>query len=93
MDSRFREVAEDGPRPFRSRKMRLHPMMVHELGHMLREKPGDPIALLMVASLFREDMPWLYEIGMEAYRACKGGSPEEAVAARRRFQRGCPDSC
>ena len=87
LDSKFREVAEDGPRGFRYRSRRIHPMMFHELSHMLGEKPGDPIALLVLASMFRDEMPWLYELGVEAYRAAKNGTPDEAVAARRRFQK------
>jgi hypothetical protein len=87
LDSRLREVAEEGPRRFRKRFRRIHPMMVHELSHMLGEKRGDPIALLVLASIFREDMPWMYELGMEAYRLAKSGSPEEATLAKRRFQR------
>jgi len=87
LDSRFREIAEEGPRGLRSRRMRFHPMMVHELGHMLRETPRDPVSLLIVASMFRDEVPWLYELGMEAYRASKAGLPQEASAARRRFQK------
>src|SRR6266571_5453343 len=87
LDSKFREIAEDGPRGFRNRSRRIHPMMFHELSHMIAEKPGDPIALLLLASMFRDEMPWLYELGVEAYRAARNGTPEEALTARRRFQK------
>jgi hypothetical protein len=87
LDSRFREIADEGPRGLRHRWRRIHPMMVHELSHMLGGKRGDPIALLIMASFFRDDMPWMYELGIEAYRMAKDGTPEEAVAARRRFQK------
>lgn len=87
LDSRFREIAEDGPRGLRHRMRRFHPMMVHELTHMLGGKRGDPIALLVMASLFRDDMPWMYELGIEAYRMARDGTPEEALASRRRFQK------
>ncbi len=86
LDSRFREIAEDGPRGFRRRR-RFHPMMIHEISHMLGGKRGDPIALLVMASLFRDDMPWMYELGVEAYRMSKDGTPEEGHHARRRFQK------
>jgi hypothetical protein len=84
LDSKFREVSEEGPRGFR-RSRRFHPMMLHELSHVLGEKPGDPIILLVLASMFREEMPWMYELGMEAYRMVKNGTPSEAVTARKRF--------
>ena len=59
----------------RKRRMRrLHPMMFEELLH--RGEPGDPVAVLMIASLVREDMPWLYELAMEVYRAAKSGDAE-----------------
>jgi hypothetical protein len=86
LDARFRELSEDSPRRGR-RSRRFHPMMLDEFAHMIGEGPGDPAALLMVASLFRDDVPWLYEIGVEAYRAARSGSRDEAARALRRFRR------
>lgn len=40
---------------------------VHEF---IREK-SDPIGLLMLASIFRDNLPWVYESGMIAYRKAK----------------------
>lgn len=85
LDSRFREGSEEGSRGFRFRSRRFHPMMFHEISHMLGEKPGDPIFLLMLSSMFREEMPWLYELGMEAYRLAKEGKLKESILARKRF--------
>lgn len=59
----------------RRRARKLHPMMFEELFHFAGE-PGDPTAILLAASLVREDMPWLYELAMEVYRAAKSGDPE-----------------
>jgi hypothetical protein len=87
LDSRFREIAEDGPRGLRQRWRRFHPMMVHELTHMLGAKRGDPVGLLVLASLFRDEMPWMYELGIEAYRVARTGTQEEAAVARKRFQK------
>lgn len=85
LESKFREMADDGPRALRSRSRRFHPMMIHELTRMVGSKRGDPIGLLIIASMFREEAPWMYELGMEAYRTAKDGTPEDALAARRRF--------
>jgi hypothetical protein len=52
---------------------------------MFSEKRGDPISILMVASIFREDIPWLYEIGVDAYRQASGGNRSAASKAVRRF--------
>lgn len=87
LDSRFREMSDDGPRGLRRRWRHMHPMMVHELSQMLGGRRGDPIALLVMASFFRDDMPWMYELGIEAYRTARDGTPEEALASRRRFQK------
>ncbi len=63
--------------PYRKRKFRrFHPMMFEELTHMYG-KSADPIGLLMIFSFFREEAPWLYELGLEAYRAIKQGGLEE----------------
>jgi TIR domain len=88
LDSRLREVQEanDISRPSRSRR-RFHPFMAREMSHMLAEKPGDPITLLVLASMIREEIPWLYELGIEAYRAAKSGNKQEAHDALRRFRR------
>jgi hypothetical protein len=85
LDSRLREGSELGSA--RRRRMRFHPMMFDEMLHMSGGKPGDPIGLLVMASMFRDDMPWLYELGMEAYRAAKAGLPEDAERARHYFRR------
>lgn len=87
LDSRLRDFSEGAPMSVRHRRMRFHPMMLHKITHIVGGKPGDPIGLLIIASMLREDMPWLYELGMEAYRAAKSSLPEEGERTRRQFQR------
>ena len=81
-------LAAEGESPFRRRRLRrFHPMVIEELMHMSGE-PGDPLAILMAASLVREDAPWLYELALEVYRAAKSGDAaaiEIEVARLRRF--------
>jgi hypothetical protein len=86
LDSRLRET-EGGPFISRRKRMKFHPMMMMDMMHMGRRGPNDPIRLLMLASFFREDMPWLYELAMEVYRVTKAGSPDDVVRARRDFKR------
>ena len=62
-------------------------MMLREMMHMVGRKRKDPIALLMAASMFRESVPWLYELGLEAYRATKNGLSDEAERAMHSFRR------
>ena len=75
LPSRVAERLSEGGDPMRKRRMRrFHPMMFEELMHISGE-PGDPVAVLMMASLVREEAPWLYELAMEVYRAAKSGDP------------------
>jgi hypothetical protein len=46
-------------------------MMIEEIMHF-GMKSGDPsIGFLMMLSFFKDDYPWLYEIGLETYRGFK----------------------
>lgn len=83
LDSRMREVediAAGGSRRTKGlhRFERMHPMMLREISHMMGEKSDDPVGILVFASVFKDDFPWLYEIGAEAYRAVKSGRPDAA---------------
>lgn len=77
-------LAEDGDSFLRGRRRRrFHPMMFEDMLHMSKD-PGDPVTILMVASMMREDAPWLYELAMEVYRAVKS---EDSVAIEREMER------
>jgi hypothetical protein len=60
--------------------------MLEELMHISGE-PGDPVAILMAASIVRDDMPWLYELAMEVYRAVKSGNAESIEREMSRLRR------
>jgi len=63
--------------PFRRRRIRhYHPMMFEDMMHM-SEEDNDPVGILMAASMIRDEVPWLYELTLEAYRAVKSGDPDE----------------
>lgn len=89
LDVRFRESAEEAPR-LRRRRHRFHPMMMREMVHMMELGPRDPIRLLLIASYIRDDFPWIYELGVDAYRtALIGKSDKTATEARKRFLTAC----
>ena len=83
-------LMEGGDFSRRRRMRRFHPMMLEELVHGAFD-PGDPVAILLAASLVRDDIPWLYELAMEVYRAVKagdrGGIEREMVRLRRLSER------
>jgi hypothetical protein len=66
------------------RRRRFHPMMMEEFLHM--SKVDDPTGLLLLLGLFRDELPWLHEIGLEAYRAIKSGNPAQIKKAARSLQ-------
>ena len=85
LDARIREseaMIADLPRIRRSPRgmARFHPGMLRELEHLIGDGSGNPIGLLMLASPFRDDAPWLYELALDAYRA---------ISSRRRDRRTC----
>jgi len=88
LDVRFRDIVEDGP-PRRRRKHRFHPMMLMDMmSHELRVGRRDPSMILLFVSLMRDELPWLYELGVDAYRASNEGNSAKARQARRRFLAG-----
>jgi len=57
----------------RRRRRRLHPMFFEEI-MMTEMKTEDPnLTFLIMISFFKDDFPWLYEIGIETYRNLKSG--------------------
>jgi hypothetical protein len=89
LPQRLEQRMIEGPERVRSRRMsfrRFHPGMIDEMVHVISKRSDDPIGLLIIASLVREDFPWLYEIGLEAYRGAKSPNSRRAADAMRRFR-------
>lgn len=66
-----KEIAS-GPRGIKSKRS-VDPYMVRELMHVLPRKAGGALGILVVISFYKDQFPWLYEIGMEAYRRANAG--------------------
>ncbi|MCE5303419.1 MAG: toll/interleukin-1 receptor domain-containing protein [Planctomycetaceae bacterium] len=79
-------VVEAGEPVRRRRLRRFHPRMIEEIMHMGGE-PDDPIILLMMASVVRDEMPWFYEIAAEVYHAIKNGDPAAVEKEIKRLHR------
>ena len=62
-------------------------MMFEELFHhpMFRESSSDNpgLPVLMMSSMLRDDFPWLYELGIQLYRAIEEGDSRAIERARR----------
>lgn len=89
LPSRVAERLSDFDNPYRrKRNRRFHPMMFEDMLHM-SGKSGDPVGVLMAASMVRDDSPWLYEVAMESYRAIKTGKPDLIKTEINRLRRFC----
>jgi hypothetical protein len=87
LPSRVAERLMEAGDPIRRRRMRrLHPAMFEELMHVSGD-PGDPVGILMAASILRDDAPWLYELALEVSRAVKSGDRMNVEIEMSRLQR------
>ena len=87
LDSRVRDATDEPARHRRFGRRRFHPFMLHDLAHRVGSGPGDPLGLLIGLSAFREDLPWLYELGLEVYHAVKSGDAGRAERATKSIGR------
>jgi len=53
------------------RKRKLHPFLIDELMHIGLKNDDGLFSFLILISFFKDDLPWMYEIGMETYRSLK----------------------
>jgi hypothetical protein len=86
LPSRVAERLSESADPMRRRRMkRFHPMMLDHLMH-ITGKTDDPVGILVAASIIRDDIPWLYELTLEVYRAIKSGDDEAVNRELNRLQ-------
>lgn len=55
----------------RRKRRRFHPGMFEEMMYVTKISDDPNLGFLMMLSFLKEDMPWIYEIGMETYRGLK----------------------
>jgi hypothetical protein len=53
------------------RRRKFHPMMMEDMMHLGMKSGDSSVGFLIMLSFFKEDYPWLYEIGLETYRGMK----------------------
>lgn len=69
---------------FRRGRRKFHPMIFDEMIHMGMETEDQNLGFLMMISFFKDDFPWIYEIGLETYRGLK--STKSKVEKRKLVQ-------
>lgn len=87
VEMRVRDISDDEMGGRRKYRRRMHPGIFRDLGHFVADGPGDPIQLLVFASLFRDELPWLYEMALEAYKAIRSKNRLQATESCHRFKR------
>jgi len=55
----------------KQRRRKMHPMMFNEMMHIGMNSGDSSISFLMIISFFKDDYPWIYEIGVDTYRGLK----------------------
>jgi len=88
LDIRFRETVEEQS-SLRRRRGRFHPGMVMERHHFSKEilqGRNDPLRILMFLSFVKDDLPWLYELGVDAYQQTTRGTVTAKQARERVFR-------
>lgn len=82
---RQQTMIDQSGRVRKRRPRRIVFRMIDEMSHTLSRRTGEPIGILLIASSLREDFPWLYELGVDAYRAVKA-KPSRVPEALRTFR-------
>ncbi|ASS48875.1 MAG: hypothetical protein CHH17_09065 [Candidatus Fluviicola riflensis] len=70
------------------RRRKFHPIMIEEIMHFGMKSGDTSTSFLIMLSFFKDDYPWLYEIGLETYHGIKNSkSPMERKKLISNFER------
>lgn len=61
--------------------------MMHDMILRFSDRSDRSLSILMLASYFREQAPWLYELAVEVYRTSQYGQTKQSQMARKRLSR------
>ncbi len=94
INTRMRDIEpelSDRDISYRRKKIRrFHPRMLEEMLMVSEDEGGGPLQLLILAGLYREDLPWIAELLTEAYREIRDGnigSAEKTILRLRRMMK------
>ena len=59
------------PEMMMKRRRKFHPFMFDEIMHFEIKSDDPSIGFLMLISIYKDDFPWLYEVGLDTYRGLK----------------------
>ena len=86
---RLDDFLDDGLSGFRRRRMPMRHMfrMLPEMAFGMKGEVSEAAVLAIAASMFKDSMPWVYEVGMEAYRQQLYGDKTKAKRAMQEFKK------
>jgi|AGTN01.3.fsa_nt_gi hypothetical protein len=58
------------------KRRKFLPMMLEDIMHMGIKEENPTLSFLMMISLFKDDFPWIYELGLETYKILKSSKPK-----------------
>lgn len=65
----------------RSNRMQIR--FADDIAEMHPEQFGTALKILMIASQFRDELPWFYEVAADTYRKIESGSPDSRDSVKR----------
>ncbi|HLA57857.1 MAG TPA: toll/interleukin-1 receptor domain-containing protein, partial [Puia sp.] len=67
---------------FKKRRRKFHPIMIEEMMHMGIRTEEPYVEFLIMISFLKDDLPWMYELGLETYRGLKAS---KSIAEKRKL--------
>lgn len=86
LPSRIEHRMDPGNSKFDLRSGRMQMRMMGDFLEMHPKEMGASFKILVIASQFRDEIPWLYDVAVETYRKVESGTPGRAEAVGRLVQ-------
>jgi hypothetical protein len=87
VEMRVRDAMDEEFGPKRRMRRRLHPDMLMDMTRAISDGPDDPLQVLVFFSLFKDELPWLYELALDFYRAATSGDHMQTEVALEKLTR------
>jgi hypothetical protein len=86
LDLRYRDEWDDGY-PSRSKRSKRRMMLLEDTLHFGMKEVDGPLQILIAGSLFKDEMPWVYELCRDIYTNMRAGNFSAAKSSARAAMR------
>lgn len=83
MDKRGDVRMESGHSAQARKRRRFNPKHIREMMHIADVEYRPSAALLIIASLVKDDLPWVYDIAVDVHRSIESNSPDSSEHLKR----------